>query len=167
MNTRLLARSILAVVTVLGLGRGILAGSDTDAETEDILYMADGRELHGHILDETATAVTFELIDRRVDIRAKITFSKDDIAQIHRDVPLEAPAPEPKRAFGPFPGAASRLRGAARDRPRQRQRLVLELDRSLELRVVYRVEHPFEAGSGCHTQRHEVVARDQRLWRKL
>lgn len=100
MNTRLLARSILAVVTVLGLGRGILAGSDTDTETEteDILYMADGRELHGHILDETARAVTFELIDRRVNIRTKITYSKDDIAQIHRDVPLAAPAPEPKRA---------------------------------------------------------------------
>ncbi len=97
MNTRLLAYSILAVVAVLGLGRGILAGSVTDTETEDILYMADGRELHGHILDETATAVTFELIDRRVNIRTKITYSKDDIAQIHRDVPLEAPAPEPKR----------------------------------------------------------------------
>ncbi len=97
MRIRLLACSILAVITVLGLGRGILAGSDTVSETVDVLFLADGRELHGHILDETATAVTFQLIDRRVNIRTKITFSKDDIAQINRDVPIEAPAPEPKR----------------------------------------------------------------------
>ncbi|MHC4106793.1 MAG: Clp protease/crotonase-like domain-containing protein [Planctomycetota bacterium] len=156
MNTRLLACSILAVFTILGLGRGILAGSDSDAETEDILYMVDGRELHGHILDETATAVTFELIDRRVNIRTKITFSKADISQIHRDVPLEAPAAEPERARKPAGASTTsapdrtawgRSRGPADD---------------ARLPALYIVPMRGQMGTDIHPSIYEEVAEDIR-----
>lgn len=66
-----------------------LAGTADDETTEDVLYMLDGRELHGHILSETSTSVVFELVNRRLHLKTRVTLSKDDIGKYDRGVPID------------------------------------------------------------------------------
>lgn len=66
--------------------------------TEDVLHMVDGRELHGHILEEKGDAIVFQLIHRKSNIKTRLTFLKNEIHSIDRDVPLaDAPEKEPRR----------------------------------------------------------------------
>lgn len=93
---------LLAVVTTLSLGTAVAQASPlggADENTEDILYMKDGRELHGQILEEKTDAVVFELAIRGSSIRTRLTYLLEEIAEIHRDIPMED-APEGTTARG-------------------------------------------------------------------
>lgn len=61
------------------------AGVET---TEDILFMEDGRELHGQIVSETPKVLVFEVVDRRLELRSTVTLLKSEISLIKRDVAL-------------------------------------------------------------------------------
>ena len=103
MNTRLralLTLTVVAVVAALAVPRAGLAVS-AEPETEDVIFMVDGRELHGHIIKETSTRIVFEFVDRKLKLRTKLTLALDDIAHIERDVTIEeavkaGPAPRRK-----------------------------------------------------------------------
>jgi hypothetical protein len=58
-------------------------------ETEDILVMTDGRQLHGKILEEKGDAIVFQLVHKSSSIKTTVTYLLEEIAEIHRDVPLE------------------------------------------------------------------------------
>jgi len=64
------------------------APADAPQATEDIIYMSDGRVLHGQIISETRTQVVFQLIDTVSNSSAKMTIAMEDVATIERDVPL-------------------------------------------------------------------------------
>ena len=84
---------LAAVVLAGGLITSPAAAQDGSAEqgknTEDVIYMSDGRVLHGKILEETDDTVRFEYIDRDTNIRGVRTFQKSEIAEIERDVPVK------------------------------------------------------------------------------
>src|SRR6185503_7357023 len=58
------------------------------ANTEDIVYMEDGRELHGKIVSETPTQIVFDYVDRKSNLKSRMTLDKDKITTIHRNVEL-------------------------------------------------------------------------------
>ena len=61
-----------------------------DENTEDILYITDGRVLHGQIISETEDEVVFNItVNREANLFAKMTFSMADIDSIERDVALD------------------------------------------------------------------------------
>src|ERR1043165_7698072 len=62
------------------------------AATEDVIFMRDGRELHGQILNETKSLIIFEYADQTMKVKTKMTLLKDEIAQIDRDVAITAEA---------------------------------------------------------------------------
>ncbi len=88
----------LLSVLLLSLLAGLLAtpvGAADEAETtEDIIYMVDGRELHGHILSESRSEIVFEYVDRNLKLRTKLKLDVDEIEKIERDVPIELEAEE-------------------------------------------------------------------------
>lgn len=92
MNIRFLRSAsmvLLAVLaTILLAGPAVAGPQDEDAKTEDVLFMVDGRELHGRIIEETREKVVFHLIDRASGLEATVTYALQDIARIERDVPL-------------------------------------------------------------------------------
>lgn len=98
MNYRLLttlniALLALTVAVVLAPSSGFAVADDTTAAataTEDVVYMTDGRELHGEILSETRSLVVFEYIDPTIQLKTKLTLLKDQIAHIERDVAVIA-----------------------------------------------------------------------------
>ncbi|MEE8153749.1 MAG: hypothetical protein V3T53_02185 [Phycisphaerales bacterium] len=83
--------TLIAVVVALAIPSVGLAQADDDPRTEDIVYMADGRVLHGKILSETSAQVIFEYIDRTLNLRAKLTLARENIDRIDRDVPIADP----------------------------------------------------------------------------
>lgn len=58
------------------------------SDTEDVIYMNDGRELHGQIISENKTQVVFDYKDPRLSIKTKLTLAVDDILHIDRKVAL-------------------------------------------------------------------------------
>ena len=108
MKTRLLAVlnvSLLATAISLGLAPSKSFGfpdtksgtPDTKspppaaaADTEDVIYMNDGRELHGQIISETKTQVVFDYKDPRLSIKTKLTLAVDDILHIDRKMAIAA-----------------------------------------------------------------------------
>lgn len=58
--------------------------------TEDIIYMTDGRELHGQIVSKTRTQVVFEYADPKLNMKTKLTLSMDDIVKIDENVKLSS-----------------------------------------------------------------------------
>lgn len=86
---------LLAVLAMLLLVPSAMAGpADEEANTEDVLYMVDGRVLHGQILEETRSDIVFHLVDRASGLEAKVTYRREDIARIERDVPIKEAPPE-------------------------------------------------------------------------
>ncbi len=81
------AAAVVAVAVVIGTG-GLAVAADPP-EAEDVLYMVDGRELHGHIVSESPTVIVFEVIDRKLHLSSRVTFARRDIARIQRDVAIE------------------------------------------------------------------------------
>jgi hypothetical protein len=94
---------------VVALSAGRITAQDA-ATTEDILYMADGRVLHGQIVSEDAGTLVFEYIDRASKIRSKLTIRKETIAEIKRDVPIDSATPA---APGSAPSSSSATAPAA------------------------------------------------------
>lgn len=90
--------SMLAVVLATLLTTSL---AFADEATEDILYMNDGRELHGQIISETRTEVVFQLVYS--GIKSTVTFRMDEISKIERDVAVAGEEEE-----------------AAEEKPRQR-----------------------------------------------
>ena len=90
------------------------------ADTEDILYMLDGRELHGQIIEETRTEVVFEI--KVSGITSVVTYQKTEIDRIEHDIALaeEEEAGEEKSrggsgtTTGPDDDASNRTFGARR-----------------------------------------------------
>lgn len=96
----------IAALGVALTGGWALAGSGGD--TEDVVYMIDGREFHGEILSETETAIVFQWIDRKLGVKTRITLERDDIAQIEQDVALAGDvAPAAAAGEAASPGAAA------------------------------------------------------------
>jgi uncharacterized membrane protein YgcG len=69
-------------------------------QTEDVLYLEDGRVFHGQIVSEDATEVLFKYVDESSNITTTLSFRTDQINKIERDVPVKAAEPvvQPKRA---------------------------------------------------------------------
>ncbi len=80
--------TLIAGVVALMIPSVRLAQADDDPRTEDIVYMADGRVLHGQILSETQAQVIFQYIDRKLNLQAKLGLAREDIDRIDRDVPI-------------------------------------------------------------------------------
>ena len=83
--------TLIAVVVALITPSVGLAQADDDPRTEDIVYMADGRVLHGQILSETSAQVIFQYIDRKLNLQTKLTLARENIDRIDRDVPIDDP----------------------------------------------------------------------------
>jgi hypothetical protein len=84
---RLLVALLLAAVVIPTVA---LADGDEDAATEDVIFMTDGRELHGQILEEKSDVIIFEFVHGDIGVKTKLTLLKEDIAKVNRDVPLAA-----------------------------------------------------------------------------
>ena len=158
MNTRLralLTLTVVAVVAALAVPRAGLAVS-AEPETEDVIFMVDGRELHGHIIKETSTRIVFEFVDRKLKLRTKLTLALDDIAHIERDVTIEeavkvGPAPRRKTksnaSTAPDRTAWGRSRGPADD---------------TRLPAFYIIPMKGQIGTDIHPSIYEEVAQDIR-----
>ncbi len=83
--------TLIAIVIALVAPLSVQAQVDDEGQTEDIVYMADGRVLHGQILSETPTQVIFQYIDRKLNLQSKLTLARSDIESIDRGVPIEDP----------------------------------------------------------------------------
>jgi hypothetical protein len=65
------------------------AGQDQDqVQTEDVIYHVDGRVFKGQILEETPERIVLEYHNRTVNIHTKMTFKREEIARIEKDVPV-------------------------------------------------------------------------------
>lgn len=81
---------VVALVAMILAPGVVLAQADDEATpTEDIIYLYDGREFHGQIVNETEREIKFEFVARGLNITTKITFQTSDIARIVRDVEVE------------------------------------------------------------------------------
>ena len=157
MNTRLralLTLTVVAVVAALAVPRAGLAVS-AEPETEDVIFMVDGRELHGHIIKETSTRIVFEFVDRKLKLRTKLTLALDDIAHIERDVTIEevvkvGPAPRKTKSNASTASdrtAWGRSRGPADD---------------TRLPAFYIIPMKGQIGTDIHPSIYEEVAQDIR-----
>jgi hypothetical protein len=63
--------------------------------TEDIIYMRDGRVLHGQIIEENSQQVVFEYRDKNINVKTKLTLRMADVAEVQRDVPVTAATAAP------------------------------------------------------------------------
>lgn len=86
--------NIALIVTIVALFSPkysqAIAQTDDDPKTEDILYLADGRVLHGQIISETRDEIVFNIaVNRSANLFAKMTFSMSEIDSIERDVAIE------------------------------------------------------------------------------
>ncbi len=68
--------------------QGTPEDEEAAAATEDVIYMLDGRELHGQILEEKGDVIVFEFLDRDIKIKTNLTLMVDEIGKIERDVPI-------------------------------------------------------------------------------
>ncbi len=82
-----IVKTLLLAVFVLS-GFAATASSfqgNTSAATEDVLFMRDGRILHGQILEETRSEIVFEYVDPNIKITTKLRLLRVDIEKIERD----------------------------------------------------------------------------------
>lgn len=99
MTTTIARPRVLASLVVAGVLGAALApiamanpqDADADGATADIVYLDDGRELQGQIVEETDDTIVFELVIPESGIRTKMTLFKSDITSIDRDVAVETP----------------------------------------------------------------------------
>ena len=73
----------------------------TATTTEDVVFMRDGRELHGKIVSETKSLIIFEYLDPTLKVKTKLTLLKDNIIQINRNVEVKADATEQPQTSSP------------------------------------------------------------------
>ncbi len=158
-NFPLLMRAAAVVAVAVAIGTGGLAVAADPPEAEDILYMIDGRELHGHIVSESSTVIVFEVINRKLQLSSRVTFVRRDIARIQRDVAikvvLKTREPATRRRF-----ATSR---PDRDTPTQsRFGRVRPEDESLDLPGLYVIPMKGQLGTDIHPSIYEKVVEDIR-----
>ncbi len=158
-NLPLLMRAVAVVAVAVVIGTGGLVVAADPPEVEDVLYMVDGRELHGRVVSESPTAIVFEVIDRKLHLSSKVTFDRRDIARIRRDVAIEVviKTREP---------AARRRSGTSRPdevTPTQsRFGRVRPEDESLDLPGLYVIPMKGQLGTDIHPSIFEEVAKDIR-----
>ena len=85
MKKRLLSRLSIGFAAVVLAATAALAGDD-QAKTEDVLFMVDGRELHGQIISETSTEIVFVFVDRVLGLHTKLRLGVENVSYIKRDV---------------------------------------------------------------------------------
>ena len=155
MKTRLVERlwvAVAAVFVAAAVPAFVAAGPD-EPKTEDILYMVDGRELHGQILSENTREVVFQLVDEALGLRSTMRFPLSAIARIDRDVPVEAdPVADVRRARGPATKPAREQTGRyGRTRPD---------NNDLDLPSIYLVPMRGQMGTDIHKSIYEEVVED-------
>ena len=82
--------ALSTIVSVAVLPQTTIAAPDETTQTEDIIYLEDGRILKGEVISETNTEVVFEIIHREFNIRSKMTFARADVSRIDHDVEIPA-----------------------------------------------------------------------------
>lgn len=87
-----------------------------ETATEDVIYMRDGRELHGQIVSETKSLIIFEYVDPALNVKTKMTLLKDNIIQIDRKVPVKTPAKTESESKPAQPAQTSRTKAAEPER---------------------------------------------------
>ena len=156
MKTRLLARLWVAVAAVFVAAAvpAIVAAGPDEQNTEDILYMVDGRELHGQILSENTREVVFELVDAALGLRSKMRFPLSAIARVDRDVPVEAgPAADVKRSSGRATTKPAEEQTGRYGRARPD-------NNDLDLPTIYVVPMRGQMGTDIHKSIYEKVVED-------
>ena len=111
-----------ASVLLTGLVASMLLVTAVFAATEDVIYMSDGRELHGEIVSETDTTIVFEYMNPDLGISVPLTLVKSMILKIDRDVEVDAPV-EPEAApaaSGTSSSSSSSTSKASAATPRER-----------------------------------------------
>jgi hypothetical protein len=92
---------LFAIVLALSGAPGTsqaFAGDETKADatetaaTEDVLHMSDGRVLRGQIISETDKQLVFEYRNPQLNVKTKLTYDKEKILKVERDVPAEVSA---------------------------------------------------------------------------
>lgn len=79
----------LLVLSLVALVCGPAFARPADDETtEDVIVMNDMRELHGYIVSESPSEIVFEFVDRKLNLRSKLTLKRADIVKITRDVAI-------------------------------------------------------------------------------
>ncbi len=90
-----LVMNVLALSTIASVAAmpeaAVAQSQDAVQQTEDVIYLEDGRMLTGKVISETNTEVVFEIINRELNIRSKMTFDAKEVTRIRRDVPVENP----------------------------------------------------------------------------
>jgi hypothetical protein len=144
--------AVAAVALTVAGPNMALAGQDQPA-SEDILFMVDGRELHGQIISETDDAVVFQLVHEALGLKTKVTLYRSDIARIERDVPLKVEASVDARPTrGPATGSDTEQEARY-----GRSRLV---GNDLDVTTVYVIPMRGQMGTDIHKSIYEEVIED-------
>ncbi|MHC4414396.1 MAG: Clp protease/crotonase-like domain-containing protein [Planctomycetota bacterium] len=146
--------TLVAVLAVLFVPATGWAAPEDAETTEDILYLTDGRELHGRILSETATEVVFEIVARNSSIKSRRTFRMAEIAQIERGVALASAGEESKPARTP---------GATTEPVRSRYGRGRRASDALDVPAIYVVAMKGQMGTDIHRSVYEKVLEDIRV----
>jgi len=101
----------LVLLVVVAIGAPATAAPD-DANTEDVIYMNDLRELRGHIISETPSEIVFEYINRELNLKSRLTLKRVDVARIERDVAIPAEYIEQPKEAETKTSSSSSTRGA-------------------------------------------------------
>ena len=88
-------KMMLVAVFVLAGFAATAQAYQSDAATEDVLFMRDGRILHGQILEETRTEIVFEYVDPSINITTKLRLLRIDVEKVERDRELAVQPAEP------------------------------------------------------------------------
>lgn len=116
LNATLLGTVLLLALTVSeGFAFQDAKAPDKPA-TQDIIYMSDGRVLHGQITNRTKSLVIFEYHDAKLNNKTKMTLAVDDIAKIEENVPLTG-AGEPESPANDAPSEPTKTPDKAARQP--------------------------------------------------
>ncbi len=157
MKKRLLSRLSIALAAVALAATAALAGEDP-APTEDVLFMVDGRELHGQIVSESSTEIVFEFVDRVLGLKTKLRLDPEHVSHIKRDVPVKTQVQQPQRRTKRL---AATSRPADEPEPLRFGRSQTE-NTSLDVPALYMVPMKGQMGTDIHRSIYEKVVDDIR-----
>jgi hypothetical protein len=147
-------RLVVAAVAVALAVPSVAPAGSGDQQTEDVLYMVDGRVLHGEILSENTREVEFQLVDESLGLRTRLRFPISAIARIDRDVPVASQAVADVKV-PPRPSTAP-----AEQEPTGRYGRARPADESLDLPTLYVVPMRGQMGTDIHKSIYEEVIED-------
>ncbi|MCZ6834770.1 MAG: hypothetical protein O7G85_03255 [Planctomycetota bacterium] len=84
-----------AATTTVIVSAPLLPVLQDDGNTEDIVYMANGRILHGQILEETRDTIVFEYRNDKLGITTKMVLKKQNISKMDQDVAMATSSVQP------------------------------------------------------------------------